>query len=378
MALSFPSRAPRPDSDPDRPAGPSLVEDDPIRVAAGRILASWEEEVGGWTAGRDEVAEALDRIASEIARIRSDGGSGGGSAEASARPILEHRLCEALRLEILRTATEAGGEDGLGSPEALLGALAAIEGYRGQLRSEATEELVARLAEPDAFELVVELAHDLRSPLNSILFLSEVLRSGHSGPVTEHQAKQLGLMYSATLGMISVVSDVMDLAAAHRGTGIEDPSPFSIGSVFDSVQKMVGPMAEEKGIELAFELPDYDRCMGNAGPLGRVLLNLVTNALKFTDEGSVTVSARKLGRGRIEFSVADTGRGIAPEELERLFQPFRKSPHRKGYFFSGSGLGLSIARRLLRAMESELEIDSKPNEGSRFHFHLNLPPVSAI
>jgi signal transduction histidine kinase len=226
--------------------------------------------------------------------------------------------------------------------------------------------------------MVVELAHDLRSPLSSILFLSEVLRSGHSGPVTDHQWKQLGLVYSATLGMVSVVSDVMDLASEQKGSAIEDPSPFSIGAVFDSVHKMVGPMAEEKGISLEFRLPDYDRCLGTPGPLGRIMLNLTTNALKFTDEGWVRVAADKLGRSIVEFSVQDSGRGMAPDEIGRLFQPFRKSPYRSGYFFSGSGLGLSIAKRLLATMGSELKIESAPGEGSRFSFRVELPTVSAV
>lgn len=377
MAVPLPSRRSNPSADESDPEESVTKEADPIRRVSERIIAGWEDGSAGWMAQREEVEEALQRIAEGIAEIR-EGRAVGDARAVPARPFLHHRLCEAIRTELLRDGT--GTEKGCirAPPETILDVLSALEQYRGLLRPGGTEELAARLAEPDAFELVVELAHDLRSPLNSILFLSEVLRSGHSGPVTEHQWKQLGLVYSATLGMVSVVSDVMDLASEQKGTADEEPGPFSIGSVFDSVQKMVEPMAEEKGIALEFVLPDYDRCLGHPGPLGRVLLNLTTNALKFTDEGVVRVSAVKLGRSIIEFSVKDTGRGISPEELTRLFQPFRKSEHRGGYFFSGSGLGLSIAKRLLRSMGSDLEIESAPDEGSRFYFRVELPTVSAI
>jgi signal transduction histidine kinase len=380
MAVPLPSRR-EPDSHGASGAAGPLSSDNadphPLRTIAEGIVAHWDDRSSGWMAQKEEVQEALTRIEVEIERIRAGRGLPS-IGEPPARPLLDHRLCEAIRIELLRDW--AGTQEGCVQwpPQTILEVLAALEEYRGLLRPGGTEELAARLAEPDAFELVVELAHDLRSPLNSILFLSEVLRSGHSGPVTDHQWKQLGLVYSATLGIVSVVSDVMDLASEQKGTVIEDPSPFSIGSVFDSVQKMVGPMAEEKGISLEFRLPDYDRCLGTPGPLGRILLNLTTNALKFTDDGWVRVSAEKLGRSIVEFSVQDTGRGIREEEIGRLFQPFRKSPHRSGYFFSGSGLGLSIVKRLLAALGSELKIETTMGEGSRFSFRVELPTVSAV
>jgi signal transduction histidine kinase len=180
-------------------------------------------------------------------------------------------------------------------------------------------------------------------------------------------------MYSATLGLISVVSDVMELATDRRGADAEPSVAYSIGRVFDSVQEMVRPMAEEKRLSLDFRLPDYAQVVGHPTRLARVLLNLTTNALKFTEDGGVTVAAERLGANRIEFSVSDTGRGISEEQLGLIFQPFRKSEYRKGHFFSGSGLGLSIARRLVRTMGSELGVHTEVGRGSRFFFSLELP-----
>ena len=356
------------------------VPSGPLRRAGKRVAEGWEGLASGWMASPDEASEALEQILAEI-EARTSGGRGQAGARATPpeRPLLHHRLADALRVELLKEwggteGNEGGGDD----PRVILGLLSALEEYRSRLWPGGMEDPASRLAEPDAFELIVELAHDLRSPLNSILFLSEVLRSGQSGEVSDHQKRQLGLIYSATLGMVSVVGDVMDLAGEYKGVTDEEAAPFSLGQVFESVREMVLPMGDEKGIELEFELPEYDRCIGHPGPLGRVLLNLTTNALKFTEEGRVTVSAVKVGRDQMEFSVRDTGRGIPEGKQAALFQPFRKSENREGYFFSGSGLGLSIARRLVAAMDSELEIESTVGEGTRFYFRVELPPASAL
>ena len=375
MTLPLPSEAAE-ESRPRkrRTSAPGVGQtDDPVELSAERILANWERWAGDWMVGREEAASALADIARAIGGIRSGNAR---DLPPPSNPILYARLAEALRDEMVRTWT---GPDRMRcSPESLLDALSSIELYRTGLWSGGDEDLARRLLEPDAFELVVELAHDLRSPLNSILFLSEVLRSGHSGSVNDHQRSQLGLMYSATLGLISVVSDVMELASDRRGADEEPSVAYSIGRVFESVREMVRPMAEEKRLTLEFRLPDYDQVVGHPTRLARVLLNLTTNALKFTEDGGVTVAAERLAAHRIEFSVSDTGRGISEEQLGLIFQPFRKSEYRKGHFFSGSGLGLSIARRLVRTMGSELAVQTEVGRGSRFFFPLDLPPAPHI
>jgi signal transduction histidine kinase len=339
---------------------------------ADRILERWEDHAAEWAVGREELTEALTQISRELGRLQS-GNEPLPEEDATARPTLVHRLTEAIRADILQEWSERAGAGGreTPSPEDFLELLAAIETYRTRESAGGGQDLAARLSDPDAFELVVELAHDLLSPLNSILFLAEVLRSGHSGPVNEHQRSQLGLMYSATLGVVSVVSDVMELASERRGH-VSQSTPFGIGRVFETVEELVRPMAEEKGIELEFRLPNDDRAEGHPNLLGRVLLNLTTNALKFTESGKVTVSAVRLDRSRIEFSVQDTGRGIPPKEQDRVLHPFRKSSGRKGHFFSGSGLGLSIVQRLLVSIGSELRFETEAGVGTRFWFEYRL------
>jgi signal transduction histidine kinase len=289
------------------------------------------------------------------------------------RQVLHHRLSDALRTELLGQWKEIRAGAASGNADEILDVLTVVEEYRALLRRGAQDDLVGRMTEPDALTLVVEVAHDLRSPLNSVLFLSEALRSGYSGPVNERQQSQLGLMYSAALRMTSVMNDMM--VAASDGKGILDggATPFSIGAIFASVRDLVLPMAEEKGIGLEFVVPDYDQCVGLQSALGRILLNLTTNALKFTEKGTVIVSAKRLDRDHLEFSVLDAGRGIPQDYWEKLFQPFQKSADRSGHYFAPSGLGLSIVRRLVRAMGSELHLESELGVGTRFFFNVHSP-----
>lgn len=144
---------------------------------------------------------------------------------------------------------------------------------------------------------------------------------------------------------------------------------------------MVRPIAEEKGLRVSYQQLPTDQRIGLPHPLGRVLLNLVTNALKFTDAGSVEIRVRTIGLARVEFSVVDSGRGIPAESIPHLFRPFRRSlgrQGRSGFLFSGTGLGLALCRKLLRAMGSELQLETAEGAGTRFYFELDLPPTSHL
>jgi signal transduction histidine kinase len=229
---------------------------------------------------------------------------------------------------------------------------------------------------PDAFELLVEVAHDFRSPLTSILFLAESMRDGNSGQITDAQRSQLGLIYSAALGLASIASDVMDLARREQDLIGDETEPFALTEVFQRVERTVRPLVEEKHLQLRVVVPERWHAQGHPHALSRVLLNLTTNALKFTDEGGVELGVHALPHGRIEFYVQDTGRGISPEQQRSLFQPFRPRSGRGegGQYFSSSGIGLSIARRLLKAMGSDLSLDSSDERGTRFSFVLPAAP----
>jgi signal transduction histidine kinase len=221
---------------------------------------------------------------------------------------------------------------------------------------------------------VAEVAHDLRSPLTSILFLSEALRNGQSGSLTELQKHQLGLIYAAALGLAGVTNDLMTMAQKQTLGHLDEAVAFSLHEMFEAVREMVAPQADAKRIRLRFGVQCADHRHGHPGRIGRVLLNLTTNAIRFTPEGgSVEVLAEPLARDTVQVSVRDTGQGIPPEQMAQLYEPFQKFQGREGFFFAASGLGLSIVRRLLEGLDSELTVDSKVGQGTRFSFVLSLP-----
>ncbi len=234
---------------------------------------------------------------------------------------------------------------------------------------------INRLTGWNGLDLVVEMAHDLRSPLTSIISLAELLQTGQTGPVNETQQRQLGLIYSAALCLCASASDVIELARGGGRLLERTPSPFSVREMFTTVHDMVVPMAEVKGLELRIEPPTIDRRLGYPRALNRVLLNLTTNAVKYTDNGSVSVAALPQGRGRLEFSVEDTGNGFDTEALDEMYEPFRASSRPDRTYFSSAGLGLAICRKLVEAMESELKVETQPKQGTRFSFALDLPPA---
>jgi len=254
----------------------------------------------------------------------------------------------------------------------LLSLFTAIENVQVALDRDEAHRFATRLSGAGGLELIVEVAHDLRSPLASILFLAETLRKAQSGAVNPVQERQLGLIYSAAFGLSAMASDVIELARGGDRLVDTAPVPFSVADLMRSVRDIVLPMAEEKGLTVNLATPDSDFRLGHPGALNRVLLNLTTNALKFTSEGQVELSAKQLSRTRLAFSVQDTGRGIPPEVMSCLFETFRRRRNAGEYTFSSAGLGLSICRKLVAAMGGALQVDTNAAEGTRFSFELDL------
>lgn len=290
----------------------------------------------------------------------------------SATTVLRSGLLQELQSEVLKEWADA---DHVSSAE-MLGVLAGFERVQSRIEPASADGLAKRLSDPGGLELVVEVAHDLRSPLTSILFLSETLLRGSSGSLNEVQKRQLGIVYSAALGLISTASDVVELARGGERFDSSDPIPFSLRGLMEPVRDLVQPMAEEKGVEVRLETPAADHRFGLPVPLSRILLNLTTNALKFTQQGFIELSARQTSADRVEFSIRDSGCGIDANELATLFYPFRRrSGPGSGYHFSGTGLGLTICRKLVHSLGGELHLESAAGWGTRFFFEIELPGV---
>lgn len=342
-----------------------------LEAAAQRVAARLHEHFPDRPA--EEYERLRRRLATMVVALRR--APGGASSPIQALNGVDDPLLTRMEQELLWMSGPNF------DAEAILQALRACATYRSTAATGLEDpagggsDLRSRLMGPNAFELLVEVAHDFRSPLTSILFLAETLRDGHSGDLNDLQRSQLGLMYSAAFGLANVASDVVDLARRGLDLVDEEPSPYGFAEVFRNVERMVRPMVEEKGLELRVVLPPHGQSEGHPHALGRVMLNLTTNALKFTDEGSVEIGVNQLSQGRVEYYVKDTGRGIPADRQEELFQPFKKrrGKGQTGEFFSGSGVGLSIARRLVEAMGAELEYTTSDEEGTRFFFVLRPP-----
>ena len=340
------------------PAGawPSLT------VAAADVVASWQHTEHSQITVADLQVTSGVLVAAVRARLAGAPASLAGiPTYVPARRVLE-RVREAFLC----------GADAL-APEEALSVVRALEDVQRAIDEDAAHRFAARLSGLDAQQLVVEMAHDMRSPLGSILILAERLRTGVGGAVPPIQARQLGLIYSAAFGLSALAGDVIELARG--GTTLLDtqPIPFAVSDVLQSLLDILRPMAEEKRLTMKADGPTADLRVGHPAALNRVLLNLATNAIKFTNAGSVEVTVRELDRRQVEFAVTDTGRGIPPYVMTHLFEAFRQRQMPGDYAFSSAGLGLSICQKLVRAMGGELQVETELERGTRFHFTLDLP-----
>jgi signal transduction histidine kinase len=353
--------------DPDGPTAASVASDlwNALRESVLWAAAEWErvvEHAAGAEEAKVHLAQLSAAIRQEVAGIPSSTGS-------VPRNALSRRLLGLVRMAFIERVRVLPPPD----PVQLVQVLQAIELVGQHLEADWSQHFTDRLSAPDGLELVVEVAHDLRSPLTSILFLAETLQRGRSGPVNPVQERQLGLIYSAAFGLSSVASDVIELARGGDRLVDLDPIPFSVTDILESVRDIVQPIAEEKSLTVRVTAPGADFRIGHPVALSRVLLNLTTNALKFTAEGFVEVTAVSRTARCLEFSVRDTGRGIPPQSMATLFEPFRRRQKPGEYAFSGSGLGLSICRKLVEAMGSVMQVETSPGYGTRFYFVLDLP-----
>ena len=335
--------------------GLAAVTPPPLREAAVDVVERWPEGPGH---------PAPEVVAAELRRLSVILGDMALGARPAAGGFHEDLLL-AVRAQLL----EQLQEERFPTVEVEM----VVEALEALIRSQA-EDAARNAAEllksPDGFQLVVEMAHDLRSPLSSILFLADTMRRGQSGETTDLQRKQLGLVYSAALGLARVVDDVMELAKGGGTLRDETFQAFSIAQIMTTVMETLGPVAEEKGVELRCDITKGPHLKGHPISISRVLLNLASNALHHTDEGCVTLVATGVARNTLTFAVEDTGGGIPEEARATLFEPFKRGAGTQRMLFSGSGLGLSIARSLVSAMGGEIGFETELGKGTRFWFQV--------
>lgn len=216
------------------------------------------------------------------------------------------------------------------------------------------------------------VSHELRTPLNSILGFTDVLLQGLSGPLNEDQQRQLAIIRDSSVHLRSLIEDVLDISRIEAGqVGLEIAAVDLLEIVSRRVEAF-GPEYERKGLQLRVDLDGkLPVVRSDRKRTAQIVNNLLSNALKFTDSGSVTVRLRPLP-DRIEMQVIDTGIGIPATAQKSLFNPFTQVVRPGGRMHEGTGLGLAISRNLARALGGDITLTSEPGRGSRFVFWLPL------
>lgn len=210
------------------------------------------------------------------------------------------------------------------------------------------------------------MSHELRTPLNSIIGFSGIMLQGYVGPLNDEQIKQLGMVRNSANHLLALINDVLDISKIEAGQLEVASERFDLRASINKVVDIIRPLAEKNGLALRMDVaPEIGEMVSDPRRVEQVLLNLLNNAIKFTEQGEVKLTAKTI-QGSIRISVADTGIGIKPEDLDILFQPFRQISTGLSRQHEGTGLGLAICRRLADLLGGEIHAESEWGKGSVF------------
>lgn len=220
-------------------------------------------------------------------------------------------------------------------------------------------------------EFLANMSHEIRTPLNGVLGMCQLL---HSTTLTQKQQLYLDTISAAANSLLVIINDILDFSKIEAGELKFEESPFNLNQVLEEIADLMIPAVTQKRLKLVYDTPAdlTEQIVGDSLRVKQVLTNLINNAVKFTREGQVllriTVKDRNPGRLVLQFAVEDTGQGIPPDQVARLFRPFTQADASTTRRYGGSGLGLSICQRLVKKMGGEISVASRPGEGSGFSF----------
>ena len=291
------------------------------------------------------------------------------------------------RLKLLETVT---GQVALGIENARL--YQATRRHAVELErnvAERTRELArakerAEMADHLKSAFLATMSHELRTPLNSIIGFTGVILQGLAGPLNPEQTKQLEMVRGSARHLLALINDVLDISKIEAGQLNLVRERFDLRASIAKVSGIVAPLAEKKGLELHAHISDdLGQAVGDQRRMEQILLNLLNNAIKFTDRGKIELTAKLVPGGKtsgrraapldIELSVSDTGMGIKTEDQTILFEPFRQIDSGLTRSHEGTGLGLSICKKLLDMMGGTIHVQSQWGRGSTFTIHLPQP-----
>lgn len=237
------------------------------------------------------------------------------------------------------------------------------------------EDANTRLRELDRLKsmFIASMSHELRTPLNSIIGFTGILVKGMAGPVNAEQKKQLGMVQDSARHLLALINDVIDISKIEAGKIEVGVSTFNLADSFNEVKNTLGPVALDHGLTLYLEIPKTLTITSDERRIKQIVINLISNAIKFTDAGRVDVKAEQKG-DCVEIRVRDTGIGIGKEDQGRLFLPFARV-RVPGRLTEGTGLGLYLSKKLARFLGGDIMVESEVNKGSEFMFRFPLTYV---
>lgn len=244
-----------------------------------------------------------------------------------------------------------------------------LEGKTAEL-----EQVNIRLQEMDRLKSVflASMSHELRTPLNSIIGFTGIILQGMAGEVNEEQRKQLTMVKNSANHLLSLINDLLDISKIEAGKVELSLEEFRLDDVVREVVEAFSPAVSEKGLELTTQVPKGSTLLSDKRRIKQVLMNLVSNAVKFTDQGSVQIAARIPEGENLEIRVTDTGIGIKKEDMSKLFEPFQQIDMSLTMKHKGTGLGLYLTKKLAALLGGDISAKSEYSRGSEFTFTIPL------
>jgi signal transduction histidine kinase len=214
------------------------------------------------------------------------------------------------------------------------------------------------------------MSHELRTPLNSIIGFTGIILQGIVGPLNDEQKTQLNMVRKSARHLLSLINDVLDISKIEAGQFQIAHVSFDLRQTIEKSIESALPLASEKGLELTYAIsPEIETLTGDQRRTEQILLNLISNAIKFTEKGSVKIECESEGDNVI-IKVIDTGIGIKAEDMGKLFKVFQQIDIGLTRKYEGTGLGLSICKRLVELMGGQISLTSVWGSGSTFSFSL--------
>jgi PAS domain S-box-containing protein len=234
----------------------------------------------------------------------------------------------------------------------------------------ALEKLNEKLAEADKLktQFLATMSHELRTPLNSIIGFTDIILAGMSGPISQEVREQLEIVSGSSKHLLNLINDILDLSRIESGRLELTVTTFTLEDIIQEVVKIHSPMAKEKSLQISYDIqPDLPPITNDKTRIKQILMNLVNNAIKYTQEGSVNLEAH-LSRNNhlVLIMVKDTGIGISQENVKDIFQAFKQLDSGSTRRYEGAGLGLYLSKKLVDLLGGEISVKSEKHKGSVF------------